>query len=93
MEFFTIVKNANNVNGLFFQVSELLILYQFSHISLELPFQKYFEIVDIDLLIDSLNDLLDKWLDKSVLELTYMELLVVHIYEFVVEIFISFLKI
>lgn len=59
----------SNIDIFLFKVSKLLILYKFSDISFEISLQKYFEVIDVNLFIDYLNNLLENWLSERVLKL------------------------
>jgi hypothetical protein len=93
IELFTVIEDVNGIDILFLKIGELLILDQFRHISFELSLEKDLEIVDVDLFVDSLNDLFEDRLIKGILELSHVKLLVLHIDKFVIKVLISFLKI
>lgn len=59
----------SNIDIFLFKVSKLLILYKFSDISFEISLQKYFEVIDVNLFIDYLNNLLENWFSERVLKL------------------------
>lgn len=89
----TVLKDICEFDVPAFQMGEFLVIDDLVDASLEMAVQENLEIFDVDLLIDSVDDLLQHQIDVDFFALFFVYVLVVHVHDLVEEGLLAFVEI